>query len=296
MVDPGFSKRPAKYADRPRRVRGGRKLRPGNWPERLGSHASDLFRIMAPLASPLAWEEGLDYAQRGQTRSMQIGPGQVSASIQGRASRAYTTILRFPTFTHEQWELIVDQALEQAIFGAKLLSGEIPPNVDELFSPCGVHLLPRADEITGECSCEDEERWCKHLCCAAQFLVDDIDADPFLLFTLRGMPGEDLIERIRQRREVMGDGGSGPTRASAVRRFVPGAEAPSRELETCVDDFWEAGPELDLVETPLRRPDVPHPLLRRLGPTPFSEGKFPLVGLLATCYATISDAVVRERS
>ena len=34
-------------------------------------------------------------------------------------------------------------------------------------------------------------------------------------------------------------------------------------------------------------------LLRRIGPSPFTGAKFPLAGLLATCYDAISQAVIR---
>ena len=35
-----------------------------------------------------------------------------------------------------------------------------------------------------------------------------------------------------------------------------------------------------------------HPLLRRLGPSPFESSRFPFVGLLATCYDVISKAAL----
>jgi hypothetical protein len=55
-----------------------------------------------------------------------------------------------------------------------------------------------------------------------------------------------------------------------------------------VDRFWEAGPELEQVDLPVEVPQVSHALLRRLGPSPFPESRFPLVGLLATCYDVVS--------
>jgi len=73
---------------------------------------------------------------------------------------------------------------------------------------------------------------------------------------------------------------------------VSGAEVLSKELPTDVEDFWATGPELESLEMPMKRPEVSHPLLRRLGPSPF-EARFPLVGLLATCYDVISEAAIR---
>src|SRR5690606_31706193 len=69
---------------------------------------------------------------------------------------------------------------------------------------------------------------------------------------------------------------------------------PSPPLEASIEDFWEAGPALESFETPLRKPEVSYALLRRLGPSPFTEGRFPLVGLLATCYNSVSRSALQE--
>jgi hypothetical protein len=61
-------------------------------------------------------------------------------------------------------------------------------------------------------------------------------------------------------------------------------------LEEVLDRFWDAGPGLHEIDLPLDPPPVSHPLLRRLGPSPFPNAQFPLVGLLASCYETISEA------
>ena len=60
-------------------------------------------------------------------------------------------------------------------------------------------------------------------------------------------------------------------------------------LDQDVGRFWDAGPELAEVDLQLEPPAVSKPLLRRLGPSPFDQASFPLVGLLATCYDVISE-------
>jgi hypothetical protein len=49
--------------------------------------------------------------------------------------------------------------------------------------------------------------------------------------------------------------------------------------------------ELDLA---MDKPAASHVLLRRLGASPFDQAKFPLVGLMATCYDVISEAALLE--
>ena len=295
MADP-YHKRPAKYAEKPRRVRGGRKLVAKDWPERLGPIARAFLRIVEPNAPEEAWREGMEYATKGQTRSIDFAPGVVHAAVQGREYRAHSVALRIEPFLAAQWERIVEAMLEQALHAAKLLAGEVPENIDEALEGLGLTLLPRSPEAyVAEMSGREQRPWGRYPCCTAILAADMLDREPLLAFMLRGMAGEELIERIRQRREISssGEGGAGRGRAP-VRALIPGSDRPVRPLEACVEDFWDAGAELDLVETTVRRPEVSKALLRRLGPSPFAEAKFPLVGLLATCYEMISDAALTE--
>jgi hypothetical protein len=50
------------------------------------------------------------------------------------------------------------------------------------------------------------------------------------------------------------------------------------------------------LDIPLSPPPVSHPILRRLGQSPFVNATFPLVGLLASCYDTISQAAKSKAS
>jgi hypothetical protein len=74
---------------------------------------------------------------------------------------------------------------------------------------------------------------------------------------------------------------------------VPGV-GEGTPLGADLERFWEAGPELAQIDTPMGEPEVSHVLLRRLGPSPFTESRFPLVGLLATCYEVVSEHARRE--
>jgi uncharacterized Zn finger protein len=131
-------------------------------------------------------------------------------------------------------------------------------------------------------------------------LADRLGADPFTLFVLRGMAADDLLERIRRRRAATGATAHG---AAGAREEVPIylphlpgiTDRPPAPLDTSVSTFWALGSGLEELELPVGPPEVSHPLLRRLGPSPFDPAvaRFPLVGLLATCYDVISAAAVR---
>lgn len=138
--------------------------------------------------------------------------------------------------------------------------------------------------------------WCKHTCCTMSLVADRLAADPFLIFALRGIAPDDLMERLRQRRQAAGSAKS-PGMASLVYEphLAGVSDRPSPPLESAVDSFWLGEHTLDEVDLPIEPPEVSHPLLRRMGASPFPKAKFPIVGLLATCYDLIGrDAIGRD--
>jgi uncharacterized Zn finger protein len=329
---PGPRPLPAK----PRKVRGGVKLPAGDIapPASHTAWASQRWlRLIEQAAVGQPLVEGLEYARLGQTKRLEVTPGQVAAAVQGRADRPYTTTIALTPFSTEDWERVVAAMSEGAIYAAKLLAGELPPNIEDIFGPLGLKLFPTEPaELKVSCNCAQimaaresalsvrslgsqtaagangagaaspesgtapkpgavppapSEGWCKHICCVAYLIAHKLASEPFLMFTLRGLEGRDLLERLRQKRTIAGAGG-GNTPVYPQR--VPGvSDAPFPSLEESLDKFWDAGPGLDQIDLPLSPPPVSHPLLRRLGPSPFTGAQFPLVGLLASCYDVIGE-------
>ncbi len=308
--DPRFQRGPDFKTAKPRRVRGGLRLSKKDWPPRLSWAGMKWFEFVSAAATGEAMSLGHEYARLGQTRAMEISPGVISGRVQGRVYEAYRVTITVPAFSEEQWGTLIGAMAEQAIFSAKLLSGEVGPGVEELLGTMGLSLLPEPGAVPTTCPCGHEGSWCRHACCLALLAADAIERDALTLFTLRGMRGADLVERLKDLRSARSAAaadaavfGSPGSTAAAARRAIGGPDwpglrdrDPAPALSECLDEFWEAGPELDEIETPMKPPTVSHALLRRLGPSPFEEAKFPLVGLLATCYDTISTRVIeRER-
>ena len=179
-----FERRPAKPTLHPRRVVGGLRLQ-----ARAAAAAGAPLAPLAPArpippppppldltvpAAPTGWNwassrwirvaennvpgdqlaEGLEYARAGQTRSLDITAGLISGRVQGRAMSAYKTSLTLPTFTHDQWESVINAINAQAKYGASILAGELPANIEDLFAPQGLTLFPTiAADLTPSCTC-----------------------------------------------------------------------------------------------------------------------------------------------
>ncbi|MEL7472275.1 MAG: hypothetical protein AAGK04_03080 [Planctomycetota bacterium] len=278
----------------PKRVRGGIKLTtkdedPSGWlPERW-------LRLLEAGVEGDRLVEGRGYAVGGQTRRLEVSPGKVVASVQGRVQRPYRTTMTFQTMDHRAWDKVVATMVDQAVYAAKLMAGEVPANIEDVFHPVGKRLFPLAPgEIRVGCQCaefrEDTTRWCKHLACVGYLIADKLASDPLTIFMLRGMPKDQLTELLRQRRSAIG---SVHGAAAVYVSHIPGVTdviAPPLDeaIQSDPASFWEIGPEVSRVAVPLERPEVSKPLLRRLGPSPFDQSRFPLVGLLATIYEVVS--------
>jgi len=284
----------ARPSDSPRRVRGGIRLVAKEMPLRLSWPGRRWLHAMERNAKPEAIAEGFEYARKGQTRSLEFEPGRVLGAVQGRAPRSYRIVIQPTPLDDAQWEEIVDRIVNQASYGAMLLSGEAPESLTDLFQGIGLPLVAGdTDEPLVSCTCEAGAPWCKHVCCTALLTAEALEKDMLKLFALRGLPADELLERVRDKREALGLSSSSGGPAAGTTELGTDRDA-SPPLEACVDAFWEAGSGLRELDTSVRRAEASHALLRRLGPSPFEGARFPLVGLLATCYDVISQSIFRE--
>ncbi|MEM7629888.1 MAG: hypothetical protein AAF995_09645 [Planctomycetota bacterium] len=291
--DPRASFRPERRELlRPKKVRGGVKLKAQEGEVLSSWIAQRVNRLVELAAEGEVLREGTEYARLGQTKRMLTDSGRVRASVQGRADKAYETVLELRHFTTAERDRVIEAMSDQSRHSAQLLAGEMPTNIEDLFAPMGLKLFPTSpDDAEPRCTCSDwseAKPWCKHAVCVAALLSERLAEAPLEVFGLRGLPAEDLVERLRERRVITGQG---PGPAPVYVGHVPGlGERDSSALEESLGTFWSSPTDLLITPPMPAAPEMSHILLRRLGPSPF-EGRFPLVGLLATCYD-----VIRERT
>lgn len=315
---PIVAPRPAAPTLHPKKVRGGVRLTAKDGAVSRAWSGQRWMRLVEELAPNESLAEGLRYAQTGQTRTLATDHGRITARVQGRLPAAYGVEIRLPVFEFGEWEHALASMAAEARHVAGLLAGDVPAVIEECFAPHGLRLFPSLpSDLTVSCTCAAANRsvrsalglahpeapespWCKHVCCVMALVGDRLGRDPFLIFHLRGLAREDLLERFRQKRAL---GGPGAEEAAAAGRQVPVYvprlpgidDAPAGpSLEQALGAFWTPGDALDALELPIREPEVSHVLLRRLGASPFEGSRFPLVGLLATCYDLIGRSARAE--
>ncbi|WP_336205472.1 SWIM zinc finger family protein [Nonomuraea sp. LPB2021202275-12-8] len=134
---------------------------------------------------------GRRYARAGQVLSIDLSPGLAAASVQGSRPRPYEVTIAVEAYGEERWAAIEEAIAAQAVHRAKLLAGEMPTEIEELFAAVGADLFPR--DLDMACSCPDWGWPCKHVSAVLYLLAESFDDDPFLVLAWRGRTREQLL-------------------------------------------------------------------------------------------------------
>lgn len=141
------------------------------------------------------------YARQGNVLSIDFTEQKVLAKVQGTQPEPYEVSLWLDAFSEEEWGYIIETLSQRAIFSAKLLAGEMPPDIEDVFATNGLRLFPfKLDDVHSRCSCPDKANPCKHIGAVYYMLGDRFSEDPFVLFQLRGRTQQQIITALRQLR------------------------------------------------------------------------------------------------
>ena len=120
---------------------------------------------------------GRAYARKGQVVSLDVGPGEVRASVQGTRRTPYRVRIGLAPFPELVWAKVEVALAEQAIHSARLLAGEMPADLDDVFAAAGAPLFPqRVADLSMSCSCPDGAVPCKHIAATFYLLAEAFDS------------------------------------------------------------------------------------------------------------------------
>jgi len=148
-------------------------------------------------------QRGRRYARTGQLLSFDVHPGQILAQVQGSRTTPYLVTVDAPVTSDTQWA-DVDSALATRIkFAARLLAGDVPPELEGVFADAGVALVPaRWSDFVARCTCPDIANPCKHIAAVLYVFADRLDDDPWLLLEWRGRTRDQILEPLVSRTNV----------------------------------------------------------------------------------------------
>jgi uncharacterized Zn finger protein len=188
-------------------------------------------------------ERGRNYARRGQVISLDVAAGMVSALVQGSVVQPYRVRVGLVAFPKRAWVKLERALAESAWYSAKLLAGEMPEDIENVFGELGLALFPASsDELAMHCSCPDWQVPCKHIAAVFYLLAESFDEDPFRILAWRGRDREELLAGLHAAREAGTPSGAGPRAGAGQpsngrRSSAAGAGAPV-PLADCLSSYF----------------------------------------------------------
>jgi uncharacterized Zn finger protein len=250
-------------------------------------------------------QRGRTYARRGQVIDFDLRIGKVTARVQGSRPAPYKVTIGVLPLTTAQWKVVEARLAGAALFRAKLLAGEMPAEIEDVFAECGTPLFPRsASDLDMHCSCPDWEVPCKHLAAVCYVLAEAFDEDPFALLAWRGRDKDELLATLRRTgtgsaagagsaaghdaAAVVGEDGS----VSATRAVLADVLGPPLSASSG-PDFWSAGlsmARLRSLATPPPSAAAPDLLLRIAEPPEVKIRNKDLRTILTQAYEALTSS------
>lgn len=228
------------------------------------------------------WARGKVYARRGQVVELEVGPNGVLAKVQGSRPKPYQVRMELNKLRREAWGRVLIAVSGKAHYTARLLAGEMPQEIESIFASSGARLFPAGDhDFRCKCSCPDPLVPCKHVSAVYHAMGAALEADPFLLFSMRGKSKNQFLQDLRDMRFRAQKGGKQ-------------AEYSQEEVAQMVS-FWRMGRLTDAVlghhswegSDPAR-------LLHNLGDPPPSVVRAGMaMPVFESTYRQVSEAVMR---
>ena len=142
---------------------------------------------------------GKTYYNQGHLIEMEFNAQKcrIDALVDGSQYYPYEVTLALKAIPSEKATQLIEAIAKNPQWVAALLDHRLPIEIAALCEKLAIELFPKSmHSLTISCTCPDVARLCKHVACVVYALADLIDADPFILFDLRGLP---LVERLKER-------------------------------------------------------------------------------------------------
>jgi uncharacterized Zn finger protein len=252
---------------RPRPVEGGLKARSARGQIAQTWWSRRFITVLEEIGLGGRMQRGRTYARKGQVISLDIAAGTVTAQVQGSRVRPYRVRVGITAYGKPEWARLERALAASAWYSAKLLSGEMPEDIEEVFAGEGLSLFPaEADDLSMDCSCPDWEVPCKHIAAVFYLLAESFDDDPFRILAWRGRDREDLLANLQAARTA-----GAPAADLAGSSGTPLAE--------CLDSYFAMRGDLVLPGSNSES------MLSQLPETAVTVRGLPLADLLEPAYA-----------
>ncbi|MFJ4200859.1 SWF or SNF family helicase [Streptomyces sviceus] len=168
---------------------------------------------------------GRGLARAGAVGAVSVRPGRITAVVQDRDRTTHRADVLLAELPAEQWDRLLDMAVERAGHVAALLDREMPPHLVEDAASAGIELLPGLGDLEPECDCGAWDH-CGHTAALCYQVARLLDQDPFVLLLMRGRGEHALLEEIQARGAAPAEEAPGPEGVDAVEAYAAGDILP----------------------------------------------------------------------
>jgi len=135
---------------------------------------------------------GRTYVRNGSVCHLEIKPGRIEAIVSG-SSLYNVAITIFPLAIHK-WKAVKASCSGRIGSLIDLLRGKLDKGVMEVVADRRAGLFPLPGEIKFTCDCPDSAGMCKHISAVLYGVGARLDHSPELLFLLREVNHEELVD------------------------------------------------------------------------------------------------------
>jgi uncharacterized Zn finger protein len=136
---------------------------------------------------------GRTYVRNGSVVDLQIAKGKISALVAG--SDIYQVDISVHALEEKRWRGILKGCAGKVASLVELLQGRLSDAVMEVVTRQGGGLFPVPKQINFRCSCPDSAWMCKHVAAVLYGVGARFDRQPELLFLLRHVDPQELIQQ-----------------------------------------------------------------------------------------------------
>ena len=135
---------------------------------------------------------GRTYVRNGSVCHLAISKGKIEAKVSG--SDLYNLNIKIKALPKEKWLTVKRRCAGQIASLLELLQGRLSDHVMTVVTDRKNGLFPTPGEISFDCDCPDWAVMCKHVAAVLYGVGARLDEQPELLFKLRGVNHEELID------------------------------------------------------------------------------------------------------
>ena len=153
---------------------------------------AEAFQGSAPEPKP----RGRQRPKGARLRNLDPVTGEATVEVQTTSVLPYEVRIAVAPIPDDVWAKAMTSLAGRALFAAKLLAADVPPETEEAFTAAGGSLFPSTKEVRVRCNCPAGTGGCRHASLAQRAIAEAIDRDPFLLFDLRGRPRAQVLAAL----------------------------------------------------------------------------------------------------